>query len=384
MVAYLRLDIAEKPLFVSSRVRLVLAGSTLLFLSACADNHPKQAIHGFSYLKAKSGASLVVPSPYSQPKYSKKYSVLALPTDYTYLHNVGDKVDIRPPEQLIPLVASELHQSKEGPQLWLDKPDAHSSSQSIQWLYHQVEGYLQSHNAHVEKSNHRTYIESGWIKQHFYLDDGVFSHESITYKRRFRYDLKASENGQYAIFQPHLLAMKSNSKHPFDQSEQSVYRQNVMEINRFVAYLQKQSEKAKVARFASTQDKAIQSGKIDLLFKQNEGVALMYAKASLLPTLDALKHALPILGFKITGYISEAGKVYLTYEQPSSRKLARYGVKPVRLAEDKYVLTVGGEGDRTQMTISDSDGNLLTPIRVQKLYPALRKMLALGSKPIHH
>lgn len=384
VVAYLRLDIAEKPLFVSSKVRLVFAGSILLFLSACADNHPKQAIHGFGYLKEKSGASLVVPSSYSQPKYTQKYAVSTLPTNYPYLHKVGDKVDIRPPAQLIPLVAAELHQSKNGPALWLDKPDANSPKQTIQWLNLQVQGYLQRHNAYIAKSNQDHSIESGWIQQHLTIDDGLFSHESIHYQRRFRYDLSASKNGQYAIFQPQLLAIKSNSKYPFDHSQLSVYRQNVMEINRFVAYLQKQSNEAKAHRVIPTQNRMVHSSKIDLLFKQKEGVAYMYADASLVPTLNALKEALPILGFKITGYISEAGKVYLSYDQPSTRTLAKYGVRPVQLAEDKYVLTVGGEDHRTQITISDSDGNLLIPTRVQKLYPALRQMLALGSKPIHH
>ncbi|MFM2486396.1 outer membrane protein assembly factor BamC [Celerinatantimonas yamalensis] len=369
---------AQTPLFSSSRVRLFVAGSiSVLLLSACSNGHPGRANGGFDYLNAKTGAVLTVPTDLSKPQLSDSYQIPSLPANYHYQQEVGQKVDIRPPAQVIALVPGELKKANGQVQFVFDRFNATSTAQTLSWLQSALSGYIRHYGGQMQQVGTDPIFDSGQLTERQHIDQGFFSSKDITYHRVFRYYLSATNEGREAIIRPQLLRYSNSLNEQSAMTAAQKQRQSIGEINRFLAYLDIQENQARqqamLRQLARVQP-------ITLHLTHSDGVAIMIADAPLQTSVTTLEKAFSTLGFKVTGYIAESGKMTLDYSQPSSSKLAPFAVKPVQLAEGKYKLTIGSVAGDTQVTISDDSG-LLTPERVDKLFPALHTLLATGVTP---
>ncbi|MFM2478263.1 outer membrane protein assembly factor BamC [Celerinatantimonas sp. MCCC 1A17872] len=371
-------------MFVSSRIQLLIVGSVSVWLSACSsNNHPGRALHGFDYLNAKTSAPLVVPAQYPKPQIAQDYEIPPLKAQYPYTHLVGSKVDIQPPEQIIGLVSGELQMNNQQPSYVFERPSASSKAQTQQWMVTILQGYAHHFGGNLvqQKANPLTF-SSGMLTEKHHIDNGFFDSKDIVYQSQFNYELNVLKSGRSVTLIPHLVSYQRDPREYDQLSNQIKHRIEVEELNRVIAFVAnvQHAQKARAIQRAKSENNLASMRPIDLQMQNNDGVATLIAKAPVPETIHSLEKALPVLGFKVTGFVSEAGKMTVDYDQPSSSTLADYGVKPVQLAEDKYYLTIGGNGDNTQITISDEDG-VLTPARLNKIYPALKHLLATMSKP---
>ncbi|CAG9297336.1 outer membrane protein assembly factor BamC [Celerinatantimonas diazotrophica] len=368
-------------MFVSSRVRLLIVGSVSVWLSACSSNsHPGRALHGFDYLNAKTSAPLVVPAPYPKPQIARDYEIPALKPNYRYTQWVGSKVNIQPPEQIIDLVSGELQVHNQQPAYMFEHSSAQSKAQTQQWFITILRAYTRHFGGNLvqQKADPLTF-SSGMLTEKRHIDNGFFDSKDIVFKSKFTYEVNVSQSGRSVTLTPHLLYYRRDPREYEQLTNQIKHRLEIKELNRVIAFVANYQHTHK-ARTMQSKAMSVAMRSIDLQMQNNEGVATLIAKASVPETIRALEKALSVLGFKITAFVSEAGKMTVDYDQPSSSKLADYGVKPVQLGEDKYYLTIGGNDGNTQITISDDDG-VLSPARLNKIYPALKHLLATMSKP---
>lgn len=369
-------------MFVSSRVRLLIVGSVSIWLSACSSNgHPGRALHGFDYLNAKTSPPLVVPAQYSKPQIARDYEIPVLKKNYPYAQWVGSHVNIQPPEQIIGLVSGEFQQHNQQPSYVFEHSLASSKAQSQQWFVAILREYASHFGGHLlqQKADPLTF-SSGMLTEKRHIDNGFFDSEDIVYQSKFNYEVSVSQSGRSVTLIPHLVSYQRDPREYQQLNNQIKHRIEIKELNRVIAFVANYEHMHKTRTVLQSKAASVAMKPIDLQMQSNEGVATLIAKASVPETIRSLEKALSVLGFKVTGFVSEAGKMTVDYDQPSSSKLADYGVKPVQLGEDTYYLTIGGNDGNTQITISDDDG-VLTPARLNKIYPALKHLLASMSKP---
>jgi outer membrane protein assembly factor BamC len=332
--------------------QLVCSSLAVLIVSGCSENslERRQAKDHFGYMDAKGYTSLNFPENV-KVKLNHSYDI----PRGNYSGNLGDQVDIRPPQEvlaLIPGVSIEHRQNEVV--FWSESPALTNQIWQIIRQY-VVRNHIQT------SQNTSTLIETGWV---------VWSTEDEGSSQKARYRFSRLQDKDRSGVTITLLALQDKDGNNQSSSVYGKDRYTVRMANIVTTtYDAKQREIVSRKIRLSERQVAITMG-TDL-----SGLPVIIARAPYQVMWQRLPEVLTKVGFTITDRNQSQGTMKVNYSRPDDGVWRSLGVQPLSLSQDSYTLLVGDLENRTSINITGSKGKPIDQAKLEELVPVLSALL---------
>ena len=334
--------------------QLVLSSLAVLVLSACSSSpaERRQAKDSFAYLDAKDFHDWTMPKD-AQSHYYPNYQI----PKGDYQGQVGQNVDIRPPQQILNLVPGARSQVQNGKvTLWVvKKSDADS-------VWRAVNDMVDSGKLPVAKKSHNA-LETGWVRWTSKDEDSEID---------TRYDIeRVQANHRYGI-QISLVQWRQ---------KESQKEATIPQRQRYTAYMtnlvtthydaERRAEERRKAK-AMVNNIPVAMG------TDRSGLPVIIARAPYDIFWQRVTTLLPTLGFNIKDRNHSQGTVKVRYVGIDDDTLAQHGLKPLDLQTGSYTLLLGDLSNRTSINVTNDKDK---PIPEKQMKQIVAAWKALIDKP---
>nr|WP_084429232.1 outer membrane protein assembly factor BamC [Aliagarivorans marinus] len=371
---------------------------TASFIAACSSpERARQAERGFKYLDSELLVPLSTPEGVNPPAYSDEFAVPPLGEQAN--NRVGGDVDVRPPVQVLNVVSgSRFEVLNSGVIFWFDIPQSQGEGQSRELMDQLLNDYVAGRGGRFQVADAQAGIWlSDWIVDESKVDGRLWGSKTHRLSQRFQYSLQIMPHGRTAGFSVELIDVnKTIENEPAETVFDSFERRRLanIELNQLIGFiaeqreqyeqqLQLEREQAQLAAMNEQEVAEYFDESVSVLMIENAGVANFRADADLDKTMKRLREILPLLGFEITDYVSNTGKLYLKRKSPSNEIRQRYGLEDLKFRTGDFVMTLGSSGDNTLMTLADGGDAVLSADVLHQLYPYFAIMMKRGDTPLN-
>lgn len=317
---------------------------------------------------------LVIPQGLLTPNYSQEYEIPALPQGAEN-HYIGDKLDIRPPLQVLPMAdGTRVEDSNNGIKIVIETIDNETNLK--QEVYGVLEQFLKSKDYPIESADFNTgVIETGWITDSQVIDSNLFGSDEI-YKvsQRYKFIVNIQPHGRTGDVEIQLIDHKEDfngDKQDIALSNEDKRRYTVDMLNDAVAYLSIERNKAMKAQ------RIKDSLGIDIaLVNEKDQQAYWVADAPFNKVWQRMRLVLPEMGLEIVDMDSSRGLMFVNATDDSGFWSSLWGDDTGALKEGSYRLQLDDiSADKTKITISDKDNEPLANETVVNVYQTLSKLM---------
>ncbi|OLQ90677.1 outer membrane protein assembly factor BamC [Vibrio panuliri] len=334
--------------------QLVVSSLAVFVLSACSGNadQRRQADNDFDYLdtaplvewKSLEGSDVRFYTNYQIPQGN-------------YTGGIGNRVDIRPPQQVLELIPGARIERENGDvSIWLlNKDEADKVWQTAQTLITEREIGVR------EQSDSR--IETDWITW-------VAEDESLPLSTR--YELARSvQNGRQVISLALIDWREGSEEQPVTFTNKERYSALMANLltARYDLDIRKEAE-----RKASELIKQIPIS----MGTDRSGLPVIIARSPYDVLWSRLPNILPAMGFKLEERNQSQGTVKASYVEPDDEFWQQVGVKPIELKPGTYTFLFGDLGNRTSINVTDSEGKPVAEELLRDMVPVLSAMAKKG------
>lgn len=371
---------------------------TASFIAACSSpEQARQAERGFKYLDSELLVPLSIPEGVNAPMQSDEFDIP--PLGEQAVSSLGAEVDVRAPTQVLSIVSGSRHEVLDsGIVFWFDVPQSQGEDQSRELMGQLLNDYVAGRGGRFQVADAQAGIWlTDWIVDETVQKGRLWGSKTSRLSQRFQYRLQIMPHGRTAGFSVELIDVNQTidgnaSNVPFDSFERR--RLSNIELNQLIGFiseqreqyerqLQLEREQAQLAAMSEEEVAEFYDESVSVLMIQNAGVANFRADADLDKTMKRLREVLPLLGFEITDFVSNTGKLYMTRKSPSRDIRQRYGLEELRFRTGEFVMTLGSSGDSTLMTLADGNDAVLSTEDLHKLYPYLAILMKRGDTPLN-
>lgn len=347
------------------RVTPILVLSALAGCSSAIDQ--RQANGSDAYLQAQATESLMIPVNLSEPKYSGQYTIptLDVAADKTL---VGNKLDIRPPLQILPL-AEGTHVEQGADNIKVVIESVNNGYDLKQEIYDYLVGFLAAKNINTTRSDIVTgVIETDWIPYEQVIDSNLFGEDQV-YKmqQRYRFSLEMSPHGRTGKLVIDLIDNQietpMNTPEIFLSGEDK-RRYTIDMLNSAVMYIS-QGRETVLAQQQQEQSRGIETSFV------GEEPAYFIANAEQDQVWNRLQLVLPELGFEVTDLDRSIQTLYVDYGDNVGFWGSMFGSETLDLEEGRYQVQLfpGTNNQQTRIAIKQLDGEAIALETLQQLSP---------------
>lgn len=332
------------------KYRLALAAVVMTSVTACSGGPDtrRQAAQDFNYLNTPALESWTLAAG-AQPFSSTNYSI----PQRVYKGEIGTKVDIRPPLEvleLIPGVTSAIDQ--QGVTLFMP------SSNELMKIWRVTQKLIVDNKVGIVKQS-SDLIDTDWIS---------WTNENNDIKVSGRYTIEKTPNiNSYRIT---LTGWRKDGKvepvSAYNKRRYSILMTNLV----MVKYDNMSREQARI-----TASKQLTNVPI-IMGTDSSGLPIIIARATYNDMWEHLPLMLQKLGFTIEDRNRSQGLIKVKYRQPDEAFWTKLGTKPINLTNNNYHILVGDLGNRTSLNITNNDGKPVTESILASIAPAFGAALA--------
>ncbi|MBD2791695.1 outer membrane protein assembly factor BamC [Xenorhabdus szentirmaii] len=320
-----------------SKVMKVAGLSLVVFLAACSSDprYQRQVSGDESYLDTPPLKTLTIPAGMILPLQNGEYTIQQM----DLAGAVGKELDIRPPLQVLALLAgSRVENSAQSSKLLLENTSEYSN------LWSQINMLLEKkHHKISQKDDAAKTLTTDWISW-------LRADENVPYQGRFH--ISVIPQGYQTVLSVSNEGLKHDGKEIKNPSE--IQRYNVLMLNELVNGLSQQQE---AATQSSTKDSGVlpvQSG------SDNTGLPQIIVRAPYNVVWNRLPYALESVGMQVTDRTRSTGAISVSYKSLSSSGWKALGVEEPSVSEGNYKLQVGDLDNRSSLQFISEKGTPLT------------------------
>jgi len=334
-------------------------------IAGCSSDGGKtQANRGFDYLDAQSSVALSVPPGLVLPADNGEYMIPPLgKVDRDY---VGAKVDIRPPVQVMPLLAINRVEAQ-GAQVVVTLNTTGDPDSQREALWNGVLAYLADSGAGISQWVVEEYqVDSGWIEM-------PAGSEPLQQKYRFEVRPSTGQGPLQLSVQP--LAQRRLNGQPLPDmalplSEQQ--RDTKLMLNQLIVYYDDKRRQAEAAAGQNEHLSGLRFG------SDSNNLPAWLANAPFDDVWREFPLLLERLNFEVSSQDGALGVIKASYSTLSQRQFEALGVEPFVLDGSEFSFQLGDLGDNTSITMFDQDGQPVSAELMANLYPAMQSVLRQG------
>ncbi|MGR5143549.1 outer membrane protein assembly factor BamC [Photobacterium sp. DNB23_23_1] len=329
------------------KYKLVAAAVAVVTLAGCSDGaeRRRQANQDFNYLDTQQLESWTLPSD----AQSSQVSDYAIPAG-EYQGAIGAGVDIRPPQQVLALIpGARTLQDADGVTLVMVKQEDLSDVWSV------TQKLITEQNIGLRNQTANT-IETDWISWNNEDEDTEIG-------SRYRIE-KSAEAGRYS-YRIMLVDWREGG------TEQTVSVENKERYSILMTNLvtsrfdEREREQARLRAQELVKQIPISMG------QDRSGLPVIIARAPYNVFWERLPDVLGQLGFTVEGRNRSQGVVEVQFKSPDDEFWDDLGTQPVELDNRAYNLQLGDLGNRTSISITDTDGKPVTEQALNSLAPVM-------------
>ncbi|KJF85601.1 outer membrane protein assembly factor BamC [Photobacterium phosphoreum] len=325
------------------KYRLALAAVVATSITACSSgaDSRRQAAQDFNYLNTPSLESWTLPAG-AQPFSNTDYTI----PQRVYQGEVGTKVDIRPPLQVLELIPGVTFAiDQQGVTLFMP------SSNELMKIWRVTQQLITDNKVGIVKQS-ADRIDTDWVS---------WTNDDEDTKISSRYTIEKSPNiNSYRIT---LTDWREDGKVK-PVSVDNKRRYSILMTNLVMAkYDNMAREQARIAAAEQLKNVPIMMG------TDRSGLPIIIARAPYDDMWERLPIMLQKLGFTVEDRNRSQGLIDVKYRQPDDAFWTKLGTKPMNLTNDKYRILVGDLGNRTSLNITDNEGKPVTESVLDSIAP---------------
>ena len=353
----------------NNKMKLSLLSYSILcvcVLSACSSEvEKKRANRDFDYTTAVSHPQLKTPAPLQAPSFSQEYR---LPVE-TRKGVLGEDVDVRPPEQIMPFITSSRADSGRNTlMLWFSARTLNQQIDEDVWAW--LNGYLAANKIPVTRRDDvNKIIETGPVAVTFEgeKEDDIPPAPA----QHFQFQVKSDQSTHRAGLMAKWLRNADDQQATPTIFEQRRYATRL--LNNVSAYADTHSRNS----YATSSGGPIQL----VLGEDSSGSKAIVAQNSFVSTWQWLLAVLPKAGLPIDQSSQSQGLIVFNYDGDSSVSMLQVLTfwEPVEetdglaLSAGKYRLQLADRGNETSITLLDDNNKPVLVSAVEKLYQRLQQ-----------
>ncbi|MGL5287289.1 Beta-barrel assembly machine subunit BamC [Aeromonas sp. RU39B] len=352
--------------------RLTLGVITMAVLAACSSpQERKTANRGFDYTEAKlENRAFLIPSGLQSPGFTSEYDVPALP-DASRQGPVADKVDVRPPAQLLTVVpGSQIVQGGSEPTVSFYALTTSQDVSADTWRF--LQSFLTKNGASVEKQDAAAgTLETGWFSNSAALDGWAEDDDDFQIRQRYLFTLKRDDVRHGVNLSARVLQHEEDIDGAKSTSigEVEARRYAVRLLNQFSLYYEEQLKARDMHR--ATGSMGLELG------NDNNDLSAWIADAPFEQVWLRMKNLLPRYGFEIKDSQQSLGWIDVEYDDPGQSFWDKNGMTPFKLEEGKYRFQLGEMGGgKTSITLFDEDKKPVKSEVVSQMHTTLSQAFA--------
>lgn len=333
-------------------VKSVLGLSLVMALTACSSDGGrfKREVNGNdSYLNTPAQTAMVWPAGVSAPLASNDYAIPSAGQG-----PVGKQVDVRPPQQVMPLLNGSRTQSEGN----LSQVIMEGRLYPAQTLWGNLLSALQQEKVTIaSQSAADMTLTTDWVN---------WTQSDEVQNMRARYQLQVQSQGYNTVLQSRLTELQDSQGQSVTESTE-IQRYNAMLLNNLMSTMDAQSRAQEAARLA--QQGAVlnvQAG------QDNTGLPVYIVRAGYDVVWARLPATLSKLGFTVEERNRPQGQMTLSYKNIGDSGWSALSAKDPQLSRSEYKLQVGDLGNRTSLALTDADGKSLSDSSFEALLPAVQ------------
>lgn len=331
--------------------QLVSSTLAVLVLSACSNNavERKQAVDNYAYLDT----TALHAWNYPQNATPEVYPQYKIPSGQ-FGGRTGDKVDIRPPQEILALLPGvQVQQQDQSAELWMVK----SGLADKIWL--QIVSFLDASGAQYSRQD-RSVIQTGWV---------TWSPQDEPTPVLARYQFERLTKTDQEGIQIKLLELKQAGR---SQSN------NLSLTDRYTAEMANAVIVRYDAKLRKDEAQRIRNQMKNINIQMGtdrSGLPVIIARAPFTVTWHRLPDALLKIEMQAQDKAQSQGTIKVDYKKPDEDFWASMGIKPLELKRGSYTFLLGDLGNRTSINITDSKGKPVTEETLKSFVPVLSKLL---------
>lgn len=311
--------------------QLVASSLAVVILSACSTTpaERRQARDSFEYLETPQ-----LMSDWQQPEglKSQPYPNYVIP-DGSYSGGLGKAIDIRPPQQVLSLIAgSRAIRTDDDVTLWLVKQDDSDK------IWQTLEKWLADNKVKILQQQ-TDQIETDWVNWARADEDTVVSS---------RYQItRLSASNRFGIKVTLVDWREGSDVKAISKSNRERY--NVLMANTIITqYDQDERASAQLRAQQSTTYISISMG------SDRSGLPIIIARSPYSTFWQRFPTLLPEMGFVIEDRNQSQGIIKVKYTSPSESFWKSIDMRPIALPNGSYTFLLGDLSSRTSINVMDS------------------------------
>lgn len=330
---------------------LIISSLSMLVLSACSGNpaERRQAKDDFKYLDTTLDQQWVL-QPDAQPQFYPQYNI----PQGDFSGQLGPKVDIRPPQQVLELIPGARVENKDNSViLWLVSKD------ELEKVWALIHTTIDDKKIELRQDT-PTSIETDWVD---------LSAEDESYPIAARYQIDRIEQGNRYAFQVTLLQWRENNKE-LDLTPELKDRYSSSMVNYITNKYDKQvAEDARIRALELLNKVPVTMG------KDRSGLPVIIARAPYNVMWNKLEGVMPLMGFSVEDKNQSQGSIETKYSALDEDVWAQLDVTPLTIKDGKYTFLIGDLDNRTSINVTNSKGKPISEEQLSSFIPALQAYL---------
>ncbi|GAA4880241.1 outer membrane protein assembly factor BamC [Ferrimonas pelagia] len=342
-----------------------LVALTVVALAGCTTPlERRQASGGFDYLNEAAGIDLVVPAHLKTPRYSTEFEIPQI-SDEVDADVVGQRLDVRPPLQVLPLAdGTRLQDGVDSITILIESNEdevdlANEIQQTLTQFLAEREIAVASEDAGV--------IQTEWIESNEVIGRSWWREKVYQVRQRYQFDTAVKDHGRTGSITIELI----DHEEGLDGIDDSVVltdadrrRYAIDMLNSAVAYMN--FERQKRRHLAELRDG--RGFKAELGFDSSDNTAIV-ADGKFDAVWSRMGKVLPALGFTVRDYDKNLATYFVEYDGATGFWSSLWGGEDGLAIDDgSYQILLDKMGERTAIVLLDSDAKPLDTATMTALY----------------
>lgn len=350
-----------------------LIALTVLALAGCTTSlERRQASGGFEYINAKQSQPLTIPAELDQPNYSSEFAIPKV-GDQADMDALGQRVDVRPPLQVLPLAAgTRVQEDGEAITVVIETTDDERNLASD--INQALIGYLGEREIAIA-SNQNGLITTDWIENEEEISTSWWRPDEIyLVRQRYQFDTQIKDHGRSGSVSISVLEHQEGLNDIDDSivlTDSDKRRYAIDMLNGAISYFNYERKKQNALR-------EIKEGRgfKSELGEDADGNSAFIAKAPFEQVWRRMQHLLPAMGFQIRDLDRQLGMLFVEYEHSSGFWQNLWGNEDALPLEDgAYRVKLVEQEDTTTVTFFDADAEPLSSEQVAQMAVTFRELV---------
>ncbi len=352
--------------------RSVVALAVLALAGCSTPLERRQAGGGFDYLEQGTASPLVVPAGLETPRMSTEFAIPEL-GDQADPELVGPRLDVRPPLQVLPLAeGTRIQSGTDTVTVLIESND--DGVELAEEINQTLLGFLAQRGIGVAEAGGGV-ITTDWIEKSEVVERSWWRDTEYQLRQRYRFDTVVKDHGRTGSIEITLL----DHEEGLDGIDESLVltdadrrRYAIDMLNSAIAYMAVERK----AREAANQI-ANGRGLTTELGRDPDNNAAFIADGAFDQVWSRMGKVLPALGFEIRDLDKTLATYYVEFDSSGGFWSSLWGGSDsLDLEEGSYQVKLSGMGQRTAITLMDSEAEPLPEDQISEIYRTFEQAMS--------